>query len=122
VNPQRALEAFTLPYKYEFARNKWINGEWRQNADSILLKTVDSSEDFRYDTVSDCFFSNDNDEQFHALKNTEMIEEIVFFYSEIVNRMKMEENRHSKNVMVNQGAFGKGIVFKNFNYNNPINI
>jgi hypothetical protein len=121
-DPQRALDAFKLPYKYEIARNKWINGEWRQNTDSLLLKTVDSSEHFRYDTVAECFYSNDNDEQFHALKNTEMIEEIVFFYSEIVNRMKMEENRHRKNVMVNEGAFGNGIVFKNFNYNNPIHI
>lgn len=122
VNPQRALESFTLPYKYALGPNNWLNGEWRQNGNSLVLKAIDSNEHFRYDAVSDCFISIDNDWQFHALKNTDIIEQIIFFYSEIINRMKMEENMRSKKVMVNQGVFGKGIVFKNFNYNKPIHI
>lgn len=122
VHPQRALEPFTLPYKYTLATNNWLNGEWQQNANNLALKAVDSGEHLSYDRVADCYSGNENDWQFHVLKNKNMIEEIVFFYSEILNRMKMEENMRRKEVIVNQGTFGKGVVYKNFNYTKPIDL
>jgi hypothetical protein len=42
-----------------------------------------------------------------------MISEAVYFFMQIINRIKMLENLKMENVKVN-GSFGNGIVYRNF--------
>lgn len=44
----------------------------------------------------------------------------INFYSQLSNKLRFMENFHHKRTTVNNESFGNGIVFKNFDYTNPI--
>ena len=57
---------------------------------------------------------------FHALKDAPLIEMMLLFYSEIDNGAKMVANTTLKIIKPNNASIGKGVVYKNFDYRNPI--
>lgn len=54
------------------------------------------------------------------LTTHETIISSINFYSQLSNKLRFMENFHNKRTTVNDESFGKGIVFKNFDYTNPI--
>lgn len=57
---------------------------------------------------------------FYILKKPGLVEEALIFYSETYNRIKMHWNMSQKVIKPNKTNIGAGVVYKNFNYNNPI--
>lgn len=82
------------------------NSERIMVLDSIDYKkeTINLNEDYCYKRIHD----------------KRQIEEIIFYYSKISNKNKLEENRSKGIICPNSGIFGNGIVYKNFDYDNPI--
>lgn len=46
----------------------------------------------------------------------------INFYSQLTNKLRFMDNFHNKRILVNNEAFGSGIVFKNFNKTTPITL
>ncbi len=56
---------------------------------------------------------------FHRVDNTELQAEILLYLSETHNFWKIKEYEYN-GLPVNPNGFGKGTIYKNFDYNNPI--
>ena len=61
-------------------------------------------------------------EIYFIINDRHKIEEAIAYYSQIKNRTTMNRNMGAPNKCVNSGAMGKGIVFKNFDYNTEIRL
>jgi len=119
---------------FEFSRNGIYVVEYKWTIGTITtehigetaflneqLDTIYSSEST---TDGDTLLLKDNscELKFHALKNTSLLEMILLFYSEIHNGAKMVENINLKIIKPNDVQLGRGIVYKNFDYHNPITL
>jgi glycosyltransferase involved in cell wall biosynthesis len=64
----------------------------------------------------------------NILKNWEKISDdeailaVIFFYSQLKNKIVTNNNFHQKRIKVNENGYGKGIVYKNLDFLNPIYI
>ena len=47
---------------------------------------------------------------------------VIYFYCQLKNKVIWAENLAKKTISVNQSGYGKGIVFRNFDYQNPITL
>jgi glycosyltransferase involved in cell wall biosynthesis len=61
-------------------------------------------------------------ETFYRITDPDLIMEAIFFFSQLRNRIKMAENDAKELIAVNKGRFGNGMVFKNFDLKNPIQL
>ena len=57
---------------------------------------------------------------YYEIRNPQLVEEAVSFYSQITNRLIMKSNILHKKISVNDSGFGKDTVYKNLDYLNPI--
>ena len=47
---------------------------------------------------------------------------IIYFYTQIMNKSIWIENLENKTTIVNQSGYGQGVVYRNFDYSNPIHL
>jgi len=59
---------------------------------------------------------------FERIQDEEQILTIIYFYSQVVNKEIWIKNMKNKTITVNPDGFGKGIVYRNFDYANPIQL
>lgn len=59
---------------------------------------------------------------FELIEDEEKILAIIYFYSQIANKDIWLKNIEHKTIVVNPDGYGKGIVYRNFDYSNPIQL
>lgn len=106
---------------YPFPTNEdyWVSGTWNRQNDIINL--IDNESKVKElkenkDTLQDgniLFYPIIKERDFH---------EVLFYYTQIKNRHKLKKNFDTKTWRVNDGVIGYGTVFKNFDYNNPLEL
>ncbi len=108
-------------YDYGIEENKWTKGTWKEEGSSFFFLT----EQNRGKVLN---YANENTHQYkdggtcyYELVDPVLIEDTLFFYSQLTNRIIFENNLSSSYYEVNNGEFGKDIVYKNFT-STPINI
>ena len=106
-------------YPYPTNDDYWISGTWCENENAVVL--TDSSLKERILTCKNNILS-DNKMIYHAITVEKDFHEVIFFYTQIKNRHKLKQNIDSKTWKVNETGFGCGIVFKNFDFLNPIEL
>ena len=82
---------------------------------------------YRYHIVDDSLRFGSNFEVNQTQEMTEVIDmqtisEFVFFYSQLINKAILKTNLKNKVVAVNEGGIASTILYKNFNYSEPLNI
>lgn len=115
------LTSKSLQYDYGIQGNKWIKGTWSLLDTSLIfyyetnfIKTLIQNDEFNYKQKGE-------NTLYQEVSNKVLIEEALFFYSQLTNRIVFENNLASKSYKVNNNGFGKDVVYKNFN-SEPINI
>lgn len=88
----------------------------------LQAKEANVTYNLLYDTAMGHYrLINDTDDlDFYQMDDREKIEQAVLFYSEIHNIIKMKKNKSHQIINPNTMPIGAGIVYKNFNYDNPI--
>jgi len=99
--------------RYTFAEQDWIRGEWVATEQGYVLG---EEEVVKHGVGQICLQGM----TYYSIVDRQLIEQAIFFSSQVANRSIMEMNQRSARVMVNDGRFGAGIVFRNFDYTNPI--
>lgn len=121
----KALQQTSPPlrFRYTIKQPEWIIGKWSGPPDEISLETDDSMKlTLKTDGVNNYYYDSISRDRYYPIVNKEMLETIIFFNSEVSNRMKMEKNMNSGDIRVNRSSFGEAVVFKNFDYQLPISI
>jgi glycosyltransferase involved in cell wall biosynthesis len=101
-------------YDFTVGENKWLEGRWEKReaayhfwyeGDRTLTLLPSGGERYR---------CRDTGAVYHEVTNKTMVEEALFFYSQLTNRMVFENNQASPEYVVNGGSFGRDTVYKNF--------
>jgi hypothetical protein len=61
-------------------------------------------------------------ESFYRITDPDLIMEAIFLFSQLRNRIIMDENSAKGLTAVNKGRFGAGMVYKNFDLKSPIRL
>jgi len=114
-----------LKYTNAILQDEWIEGTWNKNETELVLQ----KDKFHRETL---FFSKEKNclstladkisSGFYELSDPNLIQEAIMFLSQITNRIIMEKNKLEKRIVVNSINFGKDIVYRNFDYQIPIDI
>jgi GT2 family glycosyltransferase len=101
--------------------NGWNRGSW-EKLDSGVRLSVDGKEKTFQEEINNrqSLLKNANLE-YYMVTDLAMKLEAISFLSEFKNRSHMLSNLANKRIRVNE-TFGRGIVYKNFNYQEPIEI
>jgi len=113
--------AFTPPdydYEYTLQEKNWKAGTWIEN-DAALILSKSKTQKSNYQK-SDQGTLKQNSRTYFTINDEEMVDNIIFFHSQFINRNKMRENISNNRVRLSDQQPGKGIVFKNFDYSRPI--
>jgi hypothetical protein len=110
-------------FQFNFTNNTRAQGKWMTTDESVMLCFEDGKQRrLRINHPAKNIMVDESDKTFYNIDNKTMIEEAIFAYSQIINRTKMNHNTEGSRVVVNAAGFGKGEVFKNFNYNSPLSL
>lgn len=114
----------SIRYSDKLTKDDWIRGCWSDGDgylqlflnDGRLLKTFQFSDDKRILSTSGLkkYFAVEN--------NSTLITQLLLFHSVISNRNRMEFNLRQKKVKLNDGKFGVGTVYRNFETSTPISL
>jgi len=109
-----------VPYEYEYTlqEKKWREGAWTENESAIVLRKENEDE-----LVCQKFqqgILKRKSQKYLQITDEEMVDNIIFFHSQFVNRNKMRDNLVQKKIRLSDQQPGKGIVYKNFNYDQVI--
>lgn len=109
---------------FEFAE---INDSCFENEGNENVFVKPMSIYYRYHIVKDSLRFGSNFEVNQTRDMTEVtdvqtISEFVFFYTQLFNKAILKTNEKNKMVSVNKGGIAKTILYKNFNYLEPLNI
>ncbi|MFL5788301.1 MAG: glycosyltransferase family 2 protein [Flavisolibacter sp.] len=108
-------------YEYSLLEQEWQAGNWTQSGTMLHLslsgdKTILLNDHLQF------YNCQKSHSYFKVCSGTELMEEGLFFYNQLTNRSKMQTNKSRNPEDVNPTGYGEGIVFKNFNYQYPINL
>jgi glycosyltransferase involved in cell wall biosynthesis len=109
--PLTPIQKTQEKYKFSFIEAPFTEGSWKGQENEILLY---HGEEFRLSFDQDRKCYNHDDSDFYQITDTEVIDEAVMLYSQIVNRLLMENNKLEGNFAVNAPEFGSDKVYKNF--------
>ncbi|SEM79430.1 Glycosyltransferase like family 2 [Mucilaginibacter gossypiicola] len=125
------LELDTFQYKqslskYQFSlkNDELIRGKWKSVSDRILI-TNDSDLhviQLKHTNIPYLLLDNNNSKPYYKLADAEMVQTAIMIFSQIPNRVIMENNIRKKKIVVNEGGYGRGRVFKNFDYHSFIDL
>ncbi|MDN5214507.1 glycosyltransferase family A protein [Fulvivirgaceae bacterium BMA12] len=119
-----------IPNKYQTGvpyclKNKsWQQGVWVDRDNELLLRTdVNGSMTLKTNDGGYIYSSTSHSRKytFTKLLDQKEIFEALYFYNLITNQEVYEKNKKSGKSNINLSGFGKGIVYKNFDYNKPVN-
>jgi glycosyltransferase involved in cell wall biosynthesis len=104
------------PPQYDFtvAENRWIEGQWEVRGAAWHFAY---EPDWRLELLPGrgaTFRCQVTNAIYHEVTSASMIEDALFFYSQLTNRMVFENNQRSSQYEVNGGSFGRDTVYKNF--------
>lgn len=99
----------------------WQQGSWSLRPDTLHINYWGKEQ--RLTLTKEGHYENLENEElmFYPVENLSLLSEAAFFYSESYNRELMDRNFSERKIQPNK-SFGKGIVFKNFNEQAPIEI
>ncbi|WP_188764871.1 glycosyltransferase family 2 protein [Emticicia aquatilis] len=72
------------------------------------------------DSIEKGLFNEDLVANATVVTKQETLISTINFYSQLSNKLRFMDNFHNKRTTVNDESFGSGIVYKNFDYTNPI--
>jgi hypothetical protein len=120
-DPQFVLNKNNRP-RFQFSiLNDWHRGSWSIQQNILHLLSANSEEVFHFEKINDQQSWKNTSRNFYRVVDHSMKLEAISFYTEIRNRQRMLNNVANKNIRPNR-EFGKGIVYKNFNNHQPIEI
>ena len=94
-------------YQYGLGNNSWEGGKWTSENEKIILENFIETIDERHTLLL-------NKGEFIKIKNKDEIQNLIMFFSQISNRIKMKNNEKRKQIIVNKTSFGKANLIKNF--------
>ncbi|MFA6245623.1 MAG: glycosyltransferase family A protein [Mucilaginibacter sp.] len=106
----------------ELKDRTWVNGDWQLSGNMIDF-TDEVSKKFTGNVTyenSDLKTIRVHDQCFYLVTNPQIISSVQHSYSILRNRYKAGQNQLQKTIAVNEGNFGQGEVFKNFDYTHPV--
>lgn len=112
----------THNYEFSLLKNEWETGEWTNTGDVIQLFSNRANTSLQYNEQQNIYLETPANAMFYPLASEQLKHEMIFFYSQITNRIKMEGNMSQRKIKANEGKFGGGTVYKNFNYELPITL
>lgn len=95
----------------------WIDGECCIGIDSLALKSRNHFVNFKINKLG---LINDK-HQLYKITDYELIINIILLIAEALN-FKRAKEISNRNDIINKNGFGKGVVYKNFNYEQVINL
>ena len=110
----RFLSQFYLP-------NGWERGEWQGSPDKLQLSFDSTVHEYSKKISQGQEILSNHQRTYYRISNTALQLEAISFFTEMKNRDRMMNNLSEKRIKVNH-LFGKGIVYKNFNQHEPIQI
>jgi hypothetical protein len=105
--------------------DKWIMGSTVIHSDGKIVFMDEQPEAIcsavAFEKDGRLLLNEDSDElTFYALKNVTLVELMLLLYSEKGNLAKLIHNQKLKIINPNNTPIGTGVVYKNFDYHNPI--
>lgn len=110
-SPLTPIQKAQEKYKFSFIEAPFTEGNWIEEENEIFLYHQEEFILF-FDQEKRCYTNHTAD--FYKIDDTAVINEAVMLYSQIVNRLVMENNRLDGVFAVNDLEFGKDQVYKNF--------
>lgn len=109
-----------MPSFYSF-ENVEHRGQWEEDRDSVSFV---HNKDLQFQLLKDKgnLRSVDGKALYHHLEEPENVAHAFNFYYYGYNTSILQQNLYYKTIAVNPNGFGNAVVFKNFDYNNPIYI
>lgn len=111
--------------RFYFDGNAWQHGEWSHNRHHLTLKFVNKPTiilNIQNSEVLERLSTDDNSKLYSKVENPEHLKKIILMHCMLKNKMRMTINLNNKRKLANNNGFGKGIVFKNFDYSNPLRL
>lgn len=99
-------------FENSFGDNRWNTGTWDTNGPIVQLRSSCSEiglHEYQQHQLRDAAGNI-----FHKITDPDMLDGVARLYLLSGNRCLMEENLQKKNIMVNNGGFGRGRLIKNF--------
>ncbi|MGZ7107528.1 MAG: glycosyltransferase [Methanobacterium sp.] len=128
VNSENYLYSFLKKdhhFEYSLKESRWECGTWLEIDNNIQVEHLDENSKLLKNT----FFRNGslltdevNRVTYFEVRNKEILSGFWDFHHFYYTRATMEKNLKEKLQIVNTQNYGNGIVYKNFNMENPISI
>jgi glycosyltransferase involved in cell wall biosynthesis len=105
---------------------KWLTGQWQLNEQELVLTHENGAvETFTSTNKGKTFVATAGETTPSVFyKNTikMFLFEILILHPAITNQEKHMKNLKEKKIYVNTSAFGQGVVYKNFDYAQPVHV
>lgn len=94
----------SFEYAFNLIDNRWISGDWLVKNGRIVLGVINKKIEQNFENKE---ISTLDTFEFHEITSKEEIEELVMFFSQIGNRIKMERNKNLMIYAPNGDYFGE---------------
>lgn len=128
VNAIETQRIDPLPrFQFEIKNRDWETGSWLSEDDEIVLsfdkhKRVESFFQYKKSGKSILYNTSEPGKFLYEVKDENFLAFILYFEMDYKNRLIMLDNLSKKQVVANHNVFGLGTVFKNFDYDSPIDV
>jgi len=124
TEPFTPLKQTQIKYKYSIYDDQWTKGVWRPVKSGLEFSwSGGKMELFIYDPEMSRYYRDpDHTEFIYRISEKRLRHQAVMFFSQITNRLIMNQNRLNRQAIVNLDGFGKDTVFKNFDLITPLTI
>ncbi|WP_165045641.1 glycosyltransferase family 2 protein [Dysgonomonas sp. ZJ709] len=96
-------------------KDKWETGIWFDNPDELIVKIGEQTKFLKKTDTG----LKDEEQPFYKIYDSELQIKIIMIIMEALNFKKVKEIVENNDI-INENGFGKGIVYKNFNYSEQI--
>jgi hypothetical protein len=120
---EQRIDKKTSPFPYELEENGWEEGAWEEHPEHIVLynRNREVVTDYRKTAQNDqmtlCSFGDDR--VLFSITDAPLLNLVAYMDMDFHNRRILVDNVSSHRIKVNNGEFGKGVVYRNFNYDEP---
>ncbi|QJB32834.1 glycosyltransferase family 2 protein [Chitinophaga oryzae] len=100
------------------------SGSYRETGEGVLLEYENGGQSLYREEGPGMLSSSGMDGEYlweQVRENDELFEDLLMGYGECLNRSRYRTNDRSTGV-VNSGGWGRGVVYKNFDYMNPVRV
>jgi hypothetical protein len=100
---------------------EWVKGGWERFDDTIKISLVNLGES-NYKFINNALIEQGSGCVFKKVVKNDIKDNFIFLKTQLTNRNILNKTRRSISANVNELGFGRGIVFKNFRNDIPIQI